>query len=168
MPPDGGPVGLLGPVTYVRGQALVESDGLVDPGTGASPGPGAGHPLCVGFPGGCLGAGEAHGRQSADRAYETAQRLAFSSVTQRIADQIVRLAAPAADGQFQMQITQQALADSVGTVREVAARVLKALRRDGLISVSRGRIHVLDIEGVRRWGSGLPGNLDSRMVPRRD
>jgi CRP/FNR family cyclic AMP-dependent transcriptional regulator len=198
-------------VTYVRGQALLESDGAVDPGIVArglirfsvhgSDGRTAAIEYTrsgefVGLPS-IYFANRSHdfafdashvavepslvlhfdraqviryalacpevawelGRLMAGKAltaYETAQRLAFSSVTQRIADQIVILATPAADGLLQVQMTQQSLADSVGTVREVAARVLRALRHDALISVSRGRIRVLDIEGVRRLGSGLP------------
>jgi len=41
-------------------------------------------------------------------------------------------------------ITQQQLADAVGSVREVVARTLRELRMDGLISVGRARITILD------------------------
>ena len=41
-------------------------------------------------------------------------------------------------------ITQQQLADAVGSVREVVARTLRELRVDGLISVGRARITILD------------------------
>jgi CRP/FNR family transcriptional regulator, cyclic AMP receptor protein len=41
-------------------------------------------------------------------------------------------------------ITQQELADAVGTVREVVVRVLGELRRDGVVRTERNCIVILD------------------------
>jgi CRP/FNR family transcriptional regulator len=45
-------------------------------------------------------------------------------------------------------ITQQGLADCVGTVREVVARVLRDFRTEGLVSTAEGRIDILDPNGL--------------------
>jgi CRP/FNR family transcriptional regulator len=41
-------------------------------------------------------------------------------------------------------VTQQELADAVGTAREVVVRVLRELRRDGVVRTERGYIVILD------------------------
>jgi CRP/FNR family transcriptional regulator len=43
-----------------------------------------------------------------------------------------------------VEATQQDLANSIGSVREVVARAIDELRRDGLIERSRGGIRMLD------------------------
>lgn len=45
--------------------------------------------------------------------------------------------------------THQALADELGTVREMVTRLLKRFERDGLVAVSRECITVLDAAGLR-------------------
>jgi CRP/FNR family transcriptional regulator len=47
-------------------------------------------------------------------------------------------------------VSQQELADAVGTVREVVARVLRDLRVDGLIRPTRHGIAVLDPARLHR------------------
>ena len=47
-------------------------------------------------------------------------------------------------------ITQESLAEELGTVREVVMRTLRALRQRGLIrSAGRGKIEVLDAARLR-------------------
>jgi CRP/FNR family transcriptional regulator len=41
-------------------------------------------------------------------------------------------------------VSQQDLANSVGSVREVVARVLAELRSQGLVRTSPGRVEILD------------------------
>ena len=41
-------------------------------------------------------------------------------------------------------VSQQELADAVGTVREVVVRVLRELRRDGVVRTERDHIVILD------------------------
>ena len=43
----------------------------------------------------------------------------------------------------------RALADELGTVREMVTRLLKRFERDGLVALSRERITVLDAAGLR-------------------
>ena len=48
------------------------------------------------------------------------------------------------DGGPEIAVTHQALAEEVGTAREVVSRQLESFRRDGLVAVSRGRIRLVD------------------------
>jgi CRP/FNR family transcriptional regulator len=41
-------------------------------------------------------------------------------------------------------VSQRELADAVGTVREVVVRVLRELRRDGVVRTERDHIVILD------------------------
>jgi CRP/FNR family transcriptional regulator len=73
---------------------------------------------------------------------------AFASVRQRIARQLLDLAATQDEGdandELAVRITQQELADAVGTVREVVVRGLRQLREAGVVRTERDRIVLLD------------------------
>jgi CRP/FNR family transcriptional regulator len=43
-------------------------------------------------------------------------------------------------------VTQQELADAVGSVREVVVRLLRGLREDGLVHTARDEIQLLDVD----------------------
>jgi CRP/FNR family transcriptional regulator len=77
---------------------------------------------------------------------------AFGSLRQRVARQLLDLAAAEQqrDSVLIARITQQELADATGTVREVAARVLRQMRDQGLVDTSRQGIRVLDPGGLQR------------------
>jgi CRP/FNR family transcriptional regulator len=76
---------------------------------------------------------------------------AFGSVRQRIARQLLDLAAEQQrDSGLIARVTQQELADATGTVREVAARVLRQMRDQGLVETTRQGIRVLDPGGLQR------------------
>jgi CRP/FNR family transcriptional regulator len=76
---------------------------------------------------------------------------AFGSVRQRIARQLMDLAAEQQrDAGLVARVTQQELADATGTVREVAARVLRQMRGEGLVDTTRQGIRVLDPGGLQR------------------
>ena len=75
--------------------------------------------------------------------------LAFRSVRQRMARQLLREAA-AGDA----DLTQQELAERVGTVREIAGRALRQFAHEGLIRLARGRVSVLDPAGLARIAEG--------------
>lgn len=68
---------------------------------------------------------------------------AFLSVRQRLVRHLLDLAAPGA-GHLIVQVSQQELADAVGSVREVVARTLHQLRDDGVIETARDEIVLLD------------------------
>jgi len=82
------------------------------------------------------------------QAYRTLAARAFASVRARVARDLLerarvsgRLAAGAG-----IPVTQQALADATGSVREVVARAVSELRRTGAIATRHNSITILDVE----------------------
>lgn len=70
---------------------------------------------------------------------------AFGSVRQRLARHLLDLAtAGQRDSALVAEVNHQALADAVGTAREVVSRSLQDLRAVGLIRTTRTGIVVLD------------------------
>ncbi len=67
--------------------------------------------------------------------------LAFKRLDQRLALILAKGAQP-------RRCTHQQIADELGTVREIASRVLKEFEREGLIRLGRGRIDILDAPGL--------------------
>ena len=100
--------------------------------------------------------GLALARDAVDHLYRLVGELrnaVFGTVRQRLARHLLDLAAENQQGSVLMApVTQQQLADSVGSVREVVARVLGELRSDGLIISSREGIVVSDPERLRSEG----------------
>jgi len=69
---------------------------------------------------------------------------AFSTVRQRVARHLLDLASEQQQGdRLIAAVSQQALADAVGSVREVVVRVLRDLRDEGIIRTSRAGIEVV-------------------------
>jgi len=71
--------------------------------------------------------------------------LAFRSVRERLARQLLH---EASEGMA--EITHQELAERTGTVREIAGRALRQLAQEGLVRLERGRVIVLDRNGLAR------------------
>jgi CRP/FNR family transcriptional regulator len=46
--------------------------------------------------------------------------------------------------------THQALADELGSVREIVSRLLKSFAEQGLVSLAREHIEIVDPPGLRR------------------
>jgi CRP/FNR family transcriptional regulator len=68
---------------------------------------------------------------------------AFSSVRQRVARHLLDLATHQQRGtELIAHISQQELAEAVGTVREVVVRTLREFRRDGVLETGRGGIRI--------------------------
>lgn len=87
--------------------------------------------------------------ESVHRLYDILEELAgntFATVRQRVVRHLLDLAAsrPASDGRLSAVVSQQDLANSVGSVREVVARVLHELRSAALVRTSPGRVEILD------------------------
>jgi CRP/FNR family transcriptional regulator len=87
------------------------------------------------------------------RLYETLQQTAinaFGSVRQRVAAHLLDLASAQQrpEGNLVARVSQQELADAVGSVREVVARVLRDFRRDRLLATASDSIHILDPAGL--------------------
>ncbi len=74
---------------------------------------------------------------------DTAEELAFGTVRQRVAAHLLRLSSFCEDG-LVARVTQQELADAVGSVRQVVARALAELREAGLIRTATGKVVILD------------------------
>jgi CRP/FNR family transcriptional regulator, cyclic AMP receptor protein len=71
--------------------------------------------------------------------------LAFRSVRERLARQLLR---EAREGTA--ELTHQELAERTGTIREIAGRALRQLAQEGLVRLARGRVIVLDRDGLAR------------------
>lgn len=69
----------------------------------------------------------------------------LGSMSERVAWHLLDLAIEApTDGGSIAALTQQQLADSVGTSREVVARILRSLRTDGIVATTSQRIEIVD------------------------
>ncbi len=93
---------------------------------------------------------------SASMVSDAAGQFAFMSVRQRVAGYLLRIAAPDSSGALVAPVTQQHVANAVGSVREVVARTLHDMRSDGLISVSRARVTIVDRDGLMRTAFDVP------------
>ena len=87
--------------------------------------------------------------ESVHRLYDVLEELAgntFASVRQRVTRHLLDLATSRleASGTLAALVNQQNLANSVGSVREVVARVLAELRAENLVRTSPGRVEILD------------------------
>ena len=88
---------------------------------------------------------------------------AFATIRQRVARHLLDLAAPGDQGaELMASVSQQELADAVGTVREVVVRTLRELRRCGLIETGQRGIRIGSAERLlaeaypdprRRWNT---------------
>jgi CRP/FNR family transcriptional regulator, cyclic AMP receptor protein len=77
--------------------------------------------------------------------YATAADAGFGTVREKVARHLLALSGDGRDeARLIAPITQQELADGVGTMREVAARALRDLRREGVIATTQGSIEILD------------------------
>ena len=83
------------------------------------------------------------------RLYETLQQAAvnaFGTVPQRVAAHLLDLASAQLHprGRLVARVSQQELADAVGSVREVVARVLRDFRVAGIVATSSDSVLILD------------------------
>lgn len=79
----------------------------------------------------------------------------FGTVRQRVARHLLDLAHGDHRGRLIAKVTQAELADAVGTVREVIARTLAQLRREGVVATGAGVVTLLDarrLDEVSRSG----------------
>lgn len=91
---------------------------------------------------------------------------AFSTVRERVARHLLDLASEAVRRgspeaqQLVVSVTQQDLADAVGTVREVVVKVIRQLRKEAIVRTERGAIILLDPERLvaERSGTWIPDN----------
>lgn len=86
---------------------------------------------------------------------EQIRSLAVERVEQRIARVLLKLAETAgtdtSEGRvIEMPLTRQDVADMTGTTVETAIRVMSKFRRNGLIRTRRGKVVLVDQEGLRK------------------
>ena len=81
---------------------------------------------------------------------DTAEELAFGSVRQRVAGHLLQLSSFSERQGLVARVTQQELADAVGSVRQVVARAIAELRDAGLIRTSPGTIVILEQAALGR------------------
>jgi CRP/FNR family transcriptional regulator, cyclic AMP receptor protein len=81
---------------------------------------------------------------------------AFGSVRQRIAGHLLDLASDRQRplGRLEAHVSQQELADAVGSVREVVARVLRDLRTTGIVATSAESVVILDPARLHQLSAG--------------
>jgi len=103
----------------------------------------------------------AFAEESVHRLYDVLEELAgnaFASVRQRVARHLLDIASsrPASGSTLTAFVSQQDLANSVGSVREVVARVLAELRAERLVRTSPGRVEIIDPVRLSRqlWSRG--------------
>ncbi len=90
-------------------------------------------------------------RETARRLYDTIDAVAdtgFGSLRQRVARHLLDLATAQRDGRLVAVVTQQALAEAVGSARPAVARVVAELRALGLVATASPGIAILDAEGL--------------------
>jgi CRP/FNR family transcriptional regulator len=99
-------------------------------------------------------------------AHEPFRRFVFGAFADRLADLMTlaeavafhrldqRLAATLLGHGQTVQTTHQALADELGTVREIVTRLLKRFERAGWVSLARERIELRDVAALRAMASG--------------
>jgi CRP/FNR family transcriptional regulator len=67
-----------------------------------------------------------------------------------------RLAAALLGRGPELALTHQALADELGTVREIISRLLRRFEREGWVELGRERIHIRDSAALRAMAAALP------------
>ncbi len=78
------------------------------------------------------------------RALDDISEQAFLPVRERVIRNLLDLATPRDGRRLVAPVSQQELADAVGSVREVVTRTLHQLREEGLIETSRDEVALLD------------------------
>ena len=78
-----------------------------------------------------------------------AEAVAFQRLDQRLAGALL------GHGR-QLNTTHQALADELGTVREIITRLLRRFERSGWVTLGRERVEIRDAASLRRLAGGEP------------
>lgn len=99
-------------------------------------------------------------REVALRLYATLEATAdtaFGSLRQRVARHLLDLAIRQPDGRLVAPVTQQELADAVGSARPAVARVVAELRALGLVATAAPGIAIRDPEGLhaQTWSQAV-------------
>lgn len=82
---------------------------------------------------------------------ERVERLAFHRLDRRLAEFLVERADA---GARQLAMTHQAIADEIGSVREMVTRTLGQMAEQGLVELSRAGVRFVDLDGLRALAGG--------------
>lgn len=83
-------------------------------------------------------------------AYERMHIITGSDVVSKLAGLLLQLSRE--QGKLKISISQQDLADMLGTARETISRSLAVLADQDLVTVRRNRIEILDAQHLEAWG----------------
>lgn len=83
-------------------------------------------------------------------AYDRMRIISGGDVASKLSGLLLQLSRE--QGKLVISISQQDLADMLGTARETVSRSLSVLAEQGLIIVRRNRIEILDAQELEEWG----------------
>jgi len=75
------------------------------------------------------------------------EQLVFSNMGSRLAGALIEHSV--LNGNHVLDITHEKIASDLGTAREVVTRLLKQFQLDGLVTLSRGRIEIINEKALR-------------------
>ncbi len=78
--------------------------------------------------------------------FHAIEEIAFQRMDIRIAQKIIELR----QGNNEIEATHQKMANELGTAREVVSRLLSEFQRRNWVSLSRGKIVILDEDSLKR------------------
>jgi CRP/FNR family transcriptional regulator, cyclic AMP receptor protein len=76
----------------------------------------------------------------------------FTMTSTRVAQHIAQLAVENEDGIPTVWLSQQEIADAVGTVREVVTRIIGQFREQGIVRYAGRRLEILDVDALMEVG----------------
>jgi CRP/FNR family transcriptional regulator, cyclic AMP receptor protein len=111
--------------------------------------------MCATSPALALALGRVVAHDSAaqsDRVAEMCWEKAPSRVRRRVVELIERFGVSNSSGFVSIDATHEEVADLAGVTRPTASSVIQTAAKAGLIRTSRGRMEVVDLDGLRAWG----------------
>lgn len=91
------------------------------------------------------------------------EEVAFHRLDRRIAALLAQRFAESPNREIRM--THQVLADQVGSAREIVSRVLESFESDGVVTLGRGRLTLLNANGLKELAGDLARPVPSADVP---
>jgi CRP-like cAMP-binding protein len=90
--------------------------------------------------------------------------FAFRRMPERLARLLLQLAQPHRNflqrvQRMEVRYTHEELADMIGATRETVTKLLNEMRARNLIELQRGRVTLLDMNGLQRIASGEPSGI---------
>ena len=77
----------------------------------------------------------------------TMEQILFMSIDRRLAGFLVEESIKSIDNK--LSVTHEKIAQYMGSAREVVSRMLKYFEKEGLVTLTRGKIELIDIDGLK-------------------